>query len=149
MILPNLRTFSPVSPCVKLSRNSIPMPLFEFQCSSCDSEFELLVAAKEKPDCPECNSKRLEKLMSASAGRVSAGASLPIAGSDCDRTTNHGVSIANQYRSGSKRHGMAAGANTPPFIQLSLLCGQRIQNAVDCSVKRIVVDHQQPSILLA
>ncbi|MEP3480064.1 MAG: zinc ribbon domain-containing protein [Fuerstiella sp.] len=59
------------------------MPLFEFQCSSCDSEFELLVAAKEKPACPECDSKKLEKLMSASVGRVSAGASLPIANSDC------------------------------------------------------------------
>ena len=55
------------------------MPLFEFVCEDCHGEFELLVSAKEKPDCPTCGSKKLEKLMSISTGRVSSGAALPIA----------------------------------------------------------------------
>lgn len=53
------------------------MPIFEYQCQSCDAQFELLVAVREKPACPTCDSKQLDKLMSAAAGRVSSG--LPIA----------------------------------------------------------------------
>ena len=58
------------------------MPIFEYQCQSCESEFELLVSVREKPECPKCDSKDLEKLMSASVGRVAAGSSLPMA-QDC------------------------------------------------------------------
>jgi putative FmdB family regulatory protein len=58
------------------------MPLFEFFCEDCNREFELLVALKERPTCPQCGSKKLEKLMSAAAGRVPGARSLPIAG-DC------------------------------------------------------------------
>ena len=53
------------------------MPLFEFQCEACDSQVELLVSRTEKPACPKCGSRRMEKLMSASVGRVSSG-SLPM-----------------------------------------------------------------------
>lgn len=59
------------------------MPIFEFYCEDCNREFELLVAVKEQPECPSCQSNRLEKLMSTSAARVSAGGALPIAGADC------------------------------------------------------------------
>ncbi|HIE95575.1 MAG TPA: zinc ribbon domain-containing protein [Planctomycetes bacterium] len=54
------------------------MPLFEFVCEDCQSEFELLVAHREKAHCPKCDSNRLEKLMSTSAGRVASGGALPI-----------------------------------------------------------------------
>jgi len=48
------------------------MPLFEFYCEDCQQNNELLVGRTEKPTCPKCGSRRMEKLMSASAGRVAA-----------------------------------------------------------------------------
>ncbi|MCP4175941.1 MAG: zinc ribbon domain-containing protein [Fuerstiella sp.] len=54
------------------------MPLFEFVCEDCQSEFELLVGPREKAHCPSCESERLEKLMSSSSGRIASGAALPI-----------------------------------------------------------------------
>ena len=56
------------------------MPLFEFYCEECDASVELLIDRAEKPPCPKCGSRKMEKLMSASAGRVSSG-SLPMANS--------------------------------------------------------------------
>lgn len=58
------------------------MPLFEYICEDCNSEFELLVNRSETPACPKCDSKKLDKLISVAAARVPAGGSLPIAG-DC------------------------------------------------------------------
>ncbi len=49
------------------------MPLFEFYCEECEKSVELLAARGEKPACPKCGSKKMEKLMSAAAGRVSSG----------------------------------------------------------------------------
>jgi len=54
------------------------MPLFEYSCSHCDTEFELLVAVREQPECPQCGSKQLNKLMSVSSGRMAGGSALPI-----------------------------------------------------------------------
>ncbi|MCA8982285.1 MAG: zinc ribbon domain-containing protein [Planctomycetaceae bacterium] len=57
------------------------MPLFEYRCEACDAEFELLVRAAETPRCPQCQSARLSKLLSAPAGHVQGkNMSLPIAG---------------------------------------------------------------------
>lgn len=56
------------------------MPLFEYACSSCEAEFELLVRSSEKPKCPECGTVKLDKLISAAKGRVASGSALPIAG---------------------------------------------------------------------
>jgi len=67
------------SPCPFLRRFS--MPLFEFLCQSCEAEFELLVGVRETPVCPECQSRKLDKLMSAASGRVTGNA-FPMA-SDC------------------------------------------------------------------
>jgi len=52
------------------------MPLFEYRCQECDHDFEVLVRAGEKPECPTCHSGELEKLMSAASARV--GSALPI-----------------------------------------------------------------------
>lgn len=57
------------------------MPLFEFHCEACSCTSELLVGREEKPACPKCGSKKMEKLMSAAAGRVSSGSALPMASS--------------------------------------------------------------------
>jgi len=48
------------------------MPIYEYQCSKCDKEFEYLVLGSSKPECPACNSKKVQKLMSA-CGFISKG----------------------------------------------------------------------------
>jgi len=40
------------------------MPLFDFRCRSCGSEFEALVRASDVPKCPSCKSTKLEQLPS-------------------------------------------------------------------------------------
>ncbi len=41
------------------------MPLYEYRCKDCGAEVELLVrTSDEKPECPRCKSKKLEKLLS-------------------------------------------------------------------------------------
>ena len=58
------------------------MPVYEYQCEECRSEVELLVRGQEVPECPQCASKKLTRLMSAPAGHVAgASRSLPITGS--------------------------------------------------------------------
>lgn len=54
------------------------MPLYEYRCDDCAAEFETLVRSGEQVTCEKCGSHHLEKLLSAAAGRVSAGSSLPI-----------------------------------------------------------------------
>ena len=56
------------------------MPIFEYRCSGCAVEFELLVRAATVPACPECDSQDLNKLLSAPS--VRSGHALPMA-SDC------------------------------------------------------------------
>lgn len=41
------------------------MPIFEYECKKCKTRFEFLVRGSEKPACPKCGGKRLEKLISA------------------------------------------------------------------------------------
>jgi len=43
------------------------MPIYEYQCRSCHHRFEELVRAGAEPACPECKSRKLEKLLSAFA----------------------------------------------------------------------------------
>ena len=57
------------------------MPIFEYRCGNCSTEFETLVRNSETPECPECeNSDQLEKLLSAPNGHVAGVNSLPITG---------------------------------------------------------------------
>lgn len=41
------------------------MPIYEYKCNSCDKEFEALVMGGSAPECPECDSNDLTRLMSA------------------------------------------------------------------------------------
>lgn len=43
------------------------MPLYEYHCRDCDKTVEILVTAGDdnKPQCPDCSSKNLDKLLSA------------------------------------------------------------------------------------
>lgn len=40
------------------------MPIYEYSCTACDHQFELLVLGDETPACPACESQELERLMS-------------------------------------------------------------------------------------
>ncbi len=51
------------------------MPIYEYACLDCGREFEELVRGDEKPACPACGRKRLERRLSVSAGHVAGGRS--------------------------------------------------------------------------
>ncbi|MBL7191434.1 zinc ribbon domain-containing protein [bacterium] len=57
------------------------MPIYEYICRDCGSEFEeLTLSAEEKPDCPACGSDSVDKKLSAFAscsigGNFNAGSS--------------------------------------------------------------------------
>ena len=51
------------------------MPLYEYACRDCGREFEALVRGDEKPVCPHCESRKLDKLLSVAAGHVAKGKS--------------------------------------------------------------------------
>jgi len=40
------------------------MPIFEYVCGKCGKEFEELVFGDDLPPCPQCGSKKTQKLMS-------------------------------------------------------------------------------------
>lgn len=40
------------------------MPLFEYRCPACSSQFELLIRGAAVPTCPSCGSTDLEKMLS-------------------------------------------------------------------------------------
>jgi putative FmdB family regulatory protein len=37
------------------------MPIYEYICKQCETQFEALVNGTTKPRCPECDSSRLEQ----------------------------------------------------------------------------------------
>lgn len=50
------------------------MPIFEYQCSDCNSKYEVLhksTSSQESVECPECGSDRNKKLFSAFSASVS------------------------------------------------------------------------------
>lgn len=52
------------------------MPLYEYQCRSCENHFELLVRESTKLECPKCASTELDKQLSVFAvSAASAGSS--------------------------------------------------------------------------
>ena len=57
------------------------MPLYEYTCRKCRSDFELLIRGQETPECPKCGSQKLEKHLSVAAAHTASGSSsLPICG---------------------------------------------------------------------
>ena len=40
------------------------MPLFEYKCATCQSQFELLIRGADVPTCPNCQSTSLDKVLS-------------------------------------------------------------------------------------
>jgi putative FmdB family regulatory protein len=50
------------------------MPIYEYRCSACAADFELLVRSSTVPACPQCGSTALERAVSriAPAGKIEA-----------------------------------------------------------------------------
>lgn len=48
------------------------MPLFTYHCTRCDANSELLVRSDERPSCPQCGSKTMEKQASRFAAVASS-----------------------------------------------------------------------------
>ncbi len=69
------------------------MPIYEFQCKSCEYAFELLLMSKDEMDdvrCPRCASPDIGKLMSAPNISTSASSSSAHSGSQVgDYVTHH------------------------------------------------------------
>lgn len=55
------------------------MPIFEYTCKTCGTEFETLVRSSTAPGCPKCSSTDLEKKLSVFA-TASAAPEAPAAG---------------------------------------------------------------------
>ena len=54
------------------------MPLYEYDCPTCDHGFELLVRMDENPNCPVCGGAELVKRLSVPA-KPAGGRTLPVA----------------------------------------------------------------------
>ncbi len=59
------------------------MPLYEYECKSCDHVVEVLVRnATEAVECPDCGSSKLDRVLSVTAApAMKGGSSLPMASS--------------------------------------------------------------------
>lgn len=53
------------------------MPIYGYHCDSCDKEFEALVSARETPQCPSCDSRKLTRLLSLIARPAKGGEAEP------------------------------------------------------------------------
>jgi putative FmdB family regulatory protein len=49
------------------------MPIYSYRCSACDTAFEQLVRGDTRVACPECQGRKLERLISLPARSASAG----------------------------------------------------------------------------
>jgi len=49
------------------------MPIFEYRCSACGDDFELLVRSDTAVACPECGSRKVDKKLSTFASFVKQG----------------------------------------------------------------------------
>ncbi|HKA36721.1 MAG TPA: zinc ribbon domain-containing protein [Thermoanaerobaculia bacterium] len=53
------------------------MPIYEYRCRECEGRFERFVSGESRVACPECESRRVERLLSVFA--VANGSSKPAA----------------------------------------------------------------------
>ena len=50
------------------------MPIYEYRCENCGTEFEHLLRGDDKPECPSCGGERLKRQFSAHATHASSSA---------------------------------------------------------------------------
>lgn len=68
------------------------MPIYEYACNACGHEFEALVRASTTPECPNCHSTELEKLLSVFATTSASSQAALIPPSPCGSCPNAGGS---------------------------------------------------------
>ena len=51
----------------RLLKGPSAMPIYEYTCKDCGSDFELLIRGEEKPVCPSCGKRHLAKSFSVPA----------------------------------------------------------------------------------
>ena len=57
------------------------MPIYEYRCAECEQVFEAIVQGSQKPGCPGCGSKKLNKLFSTFAvSGDGGGVPMPVGG---------------------------------------------------------------------
>ena len=74
------------------------MPIYEYECRDCRTDFELLVRASAAPTCPSCESTSLQKRLSAFAvrrGGPAAAASVPQSCGSCGDPRGAGACSIN------------------------------------------------------
>jgi putative FmdB family regulatory protein len=49
------------------------VPLYDFRCSACGTQFEARTASDERPGCPACGAPDCERLLSPFAGPFTVG----------------------------------------------------------------------------
>ena len=49
------------------------MPIYTYRCSACSAEFDQLVRSETRVACPQCQGRKLERLMSLTARPASGG----------------------------------------------------------------------------
>ena len=49
---------------------SLIMPLYEYACSTCANQFEVLVRSSDMPECPACHGTALERKLSVFAAHT-------------------------------------------------------------------------------
>lgn len=69
------------------------MPIYEYECSQCNEEFEtLVIGSSERVRCPQCKGESVKRLMSA-CGFKSSGNFTPSSGSSgCDTCSSNNCS---------------------------------------------------------
>ena len=60
------------------------MPIYEYRCRACSSQFQELVFGNAQPNCPECKTDDIERAISLTApGRVKGASAPPPAPEAC------------------------------------------------------------------
>lgn len=59
------------------------MPIYEYRCRECESRFERFVSGESRIACPECESRRVDRLLSVFAVSNGSGKPAETAGRAC------------------------------------------------------------------
>lgn len=77
------------------------MPIYEYACAKCESEFEAEQRITDEPlkSCPRCRSRRVKRLISQTSFALKGG------GWYADGYASKGGSKAGETKSGGEKHG--------------------------------------------
>ncbi|MFZ7111634.1 MAG: FmdB family zinc ribbon protein [Desulfatiglandales bacterium] len=64
------------------------MPIYEYRCTECNSEFEcLVIGGKDEVTCPDCRGDKVERMMSACSFKSNGHYSSSASSSGCSGCT--------------------------------------------------------------